>query len=265
MAVKNGDFIKIDYTESVDGQVIATTDEAQAKEKGIYDQESQYGPHLIVVGAGQLVKGFEDELIGKDIGYSGKVDILPEKAFGTHDPEKMETVPITRFKEEKPVVGMRVGVEGKYGIVTRIIGRRVTIDFNHPLADKTLVYDYKIVEAVDDLQEKLKSLIKTFAHIDLESKIEDNKAIITVPWEMSYYKEWFMIRRGLADMIIKHLGLNEVDYVEKHTGEKVKAELISPPKKEGDTEAEPVETGSAGEAEPAGHPAEQGPQESTSA
>ncbi|MFB3764685.1 MAG: peptidylprolyl isomerase [Methanotrichaceae archaeon] len=262
MAVKNGDFIKIDYTESVDGQVIATTDESLAKEKGIYDQEIQYGPHLIVVGAGQLVKGFEDDLIGKEIGYSGHIEIPPEKAFGTHDPEKTETVPITRFKEEKPVVGMRVGIEGKYGTVTRIIGRRVTIDFNHPLADKTIVYDYRIVEAVEDLQEKLKSLIKTFARVDLESKIEDNKAIITVPWEMSYYKEWFMIRRGLADMIIKHLGLNEVDYVEKHTGEKVKAELISPPKKEGETEA-------AGEAEPieksAETPAEQGSQESTRA
>ncbi len=260
MAVKNGDFIKIDYAESVDGQVIATTDEAQAKEKGIYDQETQYGPHLVVVGAGQLVKGFEDDLIGKEIGYSGRVEIPPEKAFGTHDPQKMETVPVTRFKEEKPVVGMRVGVDGKYGTVTRIIGRRVTIDFNHPLADKTIVYDYKIVEAVEDLQEKLKSLIKTFARVDLDSIVEDNKAVITVPWEMSYYKEWFMIRRGLADMIIKHLSLSEVDYIEKHTGEKVKAELISPPKKEGETEAGPAEA-----EQPAEQSSEQGSQESTSA
>ncbi len=258
MAVKNGDFIKIDYTESVDEQVIATTDEAKAKEKGIYDQESQYGPHLIVVGAGQLVKGFEDDLIGKEIGYSGKVEIPPEKAFGTHDPSKVESVPITRFKEEKPLVGMRVGVEGKYGVVTRIIGRKVTIDFNHPLADKTIVYEYKILEMVEDQQEKLKSLIKTFARMEFESKIENDVAVITVPWEMSYYKEWFMIRRGLADMIIKHLGLKEVDYVEKHTGEKVKAELISPPKKEGEAEA-------AAEAAPAEQPAEQGSQESTSA
>lgn len=258
MAVKNGDFIKIDYTESVDEHVIATTDEAKAKEMGIYDQESPYGPHLIVVGAGQLVKGFEDDLVGKEIGYSGKVEIPPEKAFGTHDPSKVESVPITRFKEEKPLVGMRVGVEGKYGVVTRIIGRKVTIDFNHPLADKTLVYEYKILETVEDSQEKLKSLIKTFARMEFESKIENDVAVITVPWEMSYYKEWFMIRRGLADMIIQHLGLKEVDYVEKHTGEKVKAELISPPKKEGEAEA-------AAEAAPVEQPAEQGSQESTSA
>jgi hypothetical protein len=41
-----------------------------------------------------------------------------------------------------------------------------------------------------------------------------------------------MIRRGLADMIIQHLGLKEVDYVEKHTGERVTSQLISPPAKE---------------------------------
>jgi FKBP-type peptidyl-prolyl cis-trans isomerase 2 len=247
MALKNGDFIKIDYTESVEGQVIATTDEALAKEKGIYDQETQYGSHLVVVGAGQLVAGFEEDLIGKEIGYSGRIEIPPEKAFGTHDPKKMETVSITKFKEEKPQVGMRVGMEGKYGVVTRIIGRKVSIDFNHPLADKTIVYDYKITEAIDDPQEKLRSLIKTFARMELESGIENNVAIINVPWEMSYYKEWFMIRRGLADMIIKHLGLSEVDYVEKHTGEKVKAELISPPSEETEAKADAEEEAAAQE------------------
>lgn len=232
MTVKNGDFIRIEYTESVDGQVIAATDKDVATTSGIYDEEIQYGPHLVVVGAGQLVKGFEEDLLGKEIGYSGRVEIPPEMAFGTHDPKKMESVPITRFKEDKPSPGMRVGVEGKVGTVTRVIGRKVTIDYNHPLADKTIVYDYRIVEEIEDQNEKLKALIKTFARMDLESEIRDDKAIITAPWELGYYKEWLMIRRGLADMIIRHLGLVEVDYVEKHTGAKVTAEVISPPEKE---------------------------------
>ncbi len=237
MTVKNGDFIKIDYKEIVDGQVIAATDKEVATANGIYDEETQYGPHLVVVGAGQLVKGFEEDLIEKEIGYSGRVEIPPEKAFGTHDPEKVEIIPINRFKEDKPVPGMRVGVEGKVGVVTRVIGRKVSVDFNHPLADKTIVYEYKIVESVEDRLEKLKALIKTFARMDLEAEIKDDVAIVTVPWELSYYKEWLMIRRGVADMILQHLGLKEVDFVEKHTGEKVKAELISPPGGEPVTEA----------------------------
>jgi FKBP-type peptidyl-prolyl cis-trans isomerase SlyD len=232
MTVKNGDFIRIDYKESVGGEIISATDKEVAKSKGIYDEEQQYGPRLIVVGAGLLVPGFEEDLVGKEIGYSGQLEVLPEKGFGQHDPKKVELVPITRFKEEKPFVGMRVGIEGKFGVVSRIIGRKVSVDFNHPLADKTIVYDYQILEGIEDQQEKLKALVKTFAKIDIETKIEDDVAIIDVPWEMSYYKEWFMIRRGLADMILQHLGLKEVDYVEKHTGEKFKAELVSPPEKE---------------------------------
>ena len=232
MTVKNGDFIRIDYTESVDGQVIAATDKDVATEKGIFNEETQYGPHLIVVGAGQLVKGFEEDLIGKEIGYSGKVEIPPKSAFGVRDPKKVEIVPANRFKEQKPVPGMRVSSENKVGTVTRVIGRKVSVDFNHPLADKTIVYEYRIAEEIVDRQEKLKALIKTFARMELESEIRDDVAVITAPWELSYYKEWLMIRRGLADMIIQHLELKEVNYVEKHTGEKVKAELISPPAKE---------------------------------
>ena len=124
MTVKNGDFIRIDYTESVDGQVIAATDKDVATEKGIFNEETQYGPHLIVVGAGQLVKGFEEDLIGKEIGYSGKVEIPPEGAFGLRDPKKIEIVPINRFKEKKPVPGMRVGIENKAGTVTRVFGQK---------------------------------------------------------------------------------------------------------------------------------------------
>lgn len=268
MTVKNGDFIKIDYTESVDDQVIFTTDKDVATAKGIYDEETQYGPRLIVVGAGQIPQGFEEDLIGKEIGLSGKVEVPPEKAFGKHDPGKIETVSLTKFKEEKPTVGMRVGMDNKYGVVTRIIGRRVSIDFNHPLADKTIVYEYKILEGIEDRLEKLKSMVKTFARMDLEAELKDDVAVITVPWEMSYYKEWLMIRRGLAEMILQHLDLKEVDFVEKHTGEKVKAELISPPGKEPEAEAQDqVEPGaeSQAQAEPEVKAEGQGPDESTPA
>lgn len=123
----------------------------------------------------------------------------------------------------------------------------MSVDYNHPLVDKTIVYEFKIVEFVEDRLEKLKALIKTFSRMDLEAEIKDDVAVITVPWELSYYKEWLMIRRGLAEMIIQHLGLKEVDYVEKHTGERVTSQLISPPGKEPKTEAEATEPA---EAEP---------------
>jgi FKBP-type peptidyl-prolyl cis-trans isomerase 2 len=251
MTVKNGDFIKVDYTETVDGQVIATTEKEVAVQNGIFNEEIQYGPRLIVVGSGQIISGLEEDLIGKEIGFSGKVTIPPEKAFGSHDPKKVEMISATKFKENKPVPGMKISMDGKVGTITRLIGRKVSVDFNHPLADKTITYEYKILENIEDQQEKLKALINTFAKIDSESKIIDDKAEVIVPWELSYYKEWLMIRRGLADMILQSLGLKEVDYIERHTGEKIRAEMISPPAKElseGDSalesQSEPEDTGS---------------------
>jgi len=232
MTLKNGDFIKINYTETVDGQVIRSTDAEVAKEKGIFDEEMEYGARTIVIGSGQLVKGFEEDLIGKEIGYSGQVEVPPEMAYGAHDAGKVQSVTVNKFKEEKPHIGMGVSLDGKNGIVTRIIGRKVTVDFNHPLVDKTVVYDYQILEQIEDQDEKLKAMIKTFARADLEAKVVGQDAEIVVPWEISYYKEWFMIRRGLADMIIQTLGLDEVRFIEKHTGQKVTAEMISPPGKE---------------------------------
>ena len=253
MTVKNGDFIRIDYTEFVDGQAIATTVKDLAEEKGIFSEEIQYGPHLVVVGAGQLVKGFESDLVGKEIGYSGRVEMDPENAFGLHDPKNIELVPLNRFKEERPVPGMRVGMDNRTGTVTRVIGRKVSIDFNHPLAGKTVVYEYTIRETVEDQTERLKALIKTFGRVDLEAEIKDEVAVITVPWELNYYKEWVMIRRGLAEMIIQHLGMKEVHYIEKHTGEKVRAELISPPGKESGSEGpQDMESKTAGESSDSG-------------
>jgi FKBP-type peptidyl-prolyl cis-trans isomerase 2 len=250
MTVKNGDFLRIEYTQYVDGKPISTPSEDLAKEKGIYDEEREYGPRLIVMGAGQLVPGFEEELMGREIGYQGRVEVSSEKAYGAHDPAKVEIVPANRFKEEPPRVGMRVGMEGKLGVVTRVIGRKASVDFNHPLAGKAVVYEYRIVEGVEDRLERLKGLVKTFGQMDLECGIEDDRAIIYAPWEMSYYKEWLMIRRGLADMIIQHLGLAEVDFVERHTaGPKIAAEMISPPPKEGDREEAPKEEAAAEEAE----------------
>jgi FKBP-type peptidyl-prolyl cis-trans isomerase 2 len=245
MTVKDGDFIKVDYTESVDGQVISTTNRDVAMNNDIYEDGVEYGPALIVVGSGDVVEGFNDELIGKEIGSSGIVEVLPEKAYGVRDPENVELIPLTKFKKEKPEIGMRVSVDGKMGTLTRIIGRKVRIDYNHVLADKTVKFDYTITERIEDRQEKLESLIRIFAKIDLASKIlEDDVAEIESPWEMSYYKEWPMIRRGVAEMAMRLLDLKEVRYIESHKlAPTVTSQLVSPPSKaEEPEEKEEAET-----------------------
>ena len=75
---------------------------------------------------------------------------------------------------------------------------------------------------------KLKALIKTFGHLEFEAEIKD-EAVITVPGERTIMRMGHDQARP-ADMIIQHLGLKEVDYIEAHR-EKVRAEP-SPPGKE---------------------------------
>jgi FKBP-type peptidyl-prolyl cis-trans isomerase 2 len=239
MTVKDGDFIKVDYTESVDGQVISTTNRDVAMNNDIYEDGVEYGPALIVVGSGDVVAGFKDELIGKEIGSTGSVEVPPEEAYGVRDPENVELISLTKFKKERPQIGMRVSVDGKMGTLTRVIGRKARIDYNHVLADKTVKYDYTIAERIEDRQEKLENLIRIFAKIDLKAKIlEDDVAEIDSPWEMSYYKEWPMIRRGVAEMAMRLLDLKEVRYIESHKlTPTVTSQLVSPPSKSEEAEA----------------------------
>ncbi|MDD3021936.1 MAG: peptidylprolyl isomerase [Alphaproteobacteria bacterium] len=233
MTIENEDFIKVDYTETVDGFVISTTNKDVALENDIYDEKVEYGPQLIILGSGDLVEGFKEELIGKEIGDSGSVEAPPEKAFGTRDPNNVELIPLNKFKQEKPELGMRVSIEGKMGTITRVVGRKVRVDYNHPLADKTINYDYSIVEKIEDRQNKLESLVSLFAKVDLEVGITDEDvAEISSPWELSYYKEWPMIKRGVAEMAMRLLNLKEVRYIEKHTLEpRVTSQVVSPPPK----------------------------------
>lgn len=245
MTLKNGDFVKLDYTESSDGVFLLATNEETAKEKGIHDPESRYGPRTVILGSGQLVSGLEEDLIGKEVGYSGSIEIPPEKAYGLPDPSKVEMVLINKFKDGKPLPGMRVSMDERLGTVTRVIGRRAAVDFNNPLAGKIVKFDYKILEQIEGQEEKLRAMVESFGRVDLEAKIVGDAAEIVTPWEMSYFKEWFMIRRGLADMIIRTIGLKEVRYIERHTGEpSVTAEMISPPLKTAESGETAPETAS---------------------
>ena len=256
MTVKDGDFIRVDYTESVDGRVISTTDRDLAMNNDIYEDGVEYGPALIIVGSGDVVAGFNGELLDKEIGASGSVEVPPEEAYGVRDPNNVELISLTKFKKERPEIGMRVSVDGKMGTLTRIIGRKARIDYNHVLADKTVKYDYTIVERIEDRQEKLNNLVSIFAKIDLKAEILDGDvAEIDSPWEMSYYREWPMMRRGVAEMAMRLLDLKEVRYIESHKlTPTVTSQLVSPPEK-----AEEAAEGGAEEgAEP---PAEGAPSE----
>ena len=217
MPIKNGDFVKISYTGRLkNGVVFDTTDENIAKEAGTFDEKAKYGPHLVVVGAVHAVKGLEEDLVGKDVGYSGSVEVPPEKGFGERDPALIETFSITKFKE-RPRPGMQVSIDGRNGVVETAIGRRARVDFNHPLAGAKLVYDYTIEEKISDTKAKIKGLIDLYARADLDVEIQGDTAKVIVPYSLSFDHRWIISKRQIADEILVHTNLKEMQYIEKYT------------------------------------------------
>lgn len=220
MSIQKGDFIKVSYTGKTadDNRVFDTTDEDVAKANNIYNEKGKYGGDVIIVGSGHTIAGLDEELIGKDTGYTGSVTIPPEKAFGIRNPELIESVPITKFKE-RPQIGMPVEIDGRPGIVIRMIGRMTQVDFNRFLAGQTVTYDYEIKEKIDDIEGKVKGLLGLYIGKEMPVKVNDDSVTVEIEPELTYNQRWLMTKRQIAREIISNTEIKEILYVEKYNND----------------------------------------------
>ena len=194
MAIKEGDFIRLTYTGTVNGVVFDTTDEEAAKKAGIHSPEATYGPVTICVGQKHVITGLDEELAGKKAGAEGEVVVPPEKAFGEHDRKRVQSYPKNKFSE-KPVRGMPIRIEDQgEGRVVDVIGSRVIVDFNPQLAGQTLTYSYKIEEKVSDPLEQFRGLVRLYAGRDMEISFDDGKMTVTLPPGINYDRRWLLWR-----------------------------------------------------------------------
>jgi FKBP-type peptidyl-prolyl cis-trans isomerase SlyD len=215
MAIQDGDFIKLSYSGSVNEEIFDTTDEAEAKSAGIQSQNAIYGPVTICVGQKHVILGLDEELVGKEAGTEGDVVVTPDKAFGDRDPKRIKSFPKNQFKE-KPVRGMPVKIEEMgEGTVVDVIGSKVIVDFNPPLAGQTLSYHYKIEEIVTDPLEELKGLVRLYAGKDMEIAIEEGRATVTLPPGINYDRRWLLWRGRIIHESFELIsGLSEITLVE---------------------------------------------------
>ena len=218
LAIEKGDFIKVSYTGKFDDEkIFDTTDEEIAKTNDIYTDRGIYGGDVVIVGAGHTIVGLDEDFVGKEVGYSGTVEIPPEKAFGGRDLKLVESVSITKFKDRKAYEGLEVEINGQRGIVTKVIGRRVRVDMNHPLAGKTVIYEYNIEKLLDDEVEKIQGLFSLYTGLqDLDVEVSNGTATIITPAMLSYNQRWLMSKSRVATEIIENVGVEEVLYVEKY-------------------------------------------------
>lgn len=138
---KEGDTIRVHYTAKLeDGKVVDTTEEQD--------------PWQFTLGEGRVIRGFEEAIIGMSPGESKTVKVESERAYGPHRKERILAIDRERFpKNISPEVGQYLRIPQQDGTtatvtVTAISESKVTIDGNHPLAGKDLVFDIELVEIV---------------------------------------------------------------------------------------------------------------------
>jgi FKBP-type peptidyl-prolyl cis-trans isomerase 2 len=137
--VKKGDKVRVHYHGKLtNGE---TFDSSEGRE-----------PLEFKVGAGMMIKGFDDAVLGMNVGDKKTVNIPAADAYGEYDEELLIEYPMDGFpKEMKPEVGMQLTMSNGAGqqfpvTITAVKEGQVVLDRNHSLAGKELVFDITLVE-----------------------------------------------------------------------------------------------------------------------
>jgi peptidylprolyl isomerase len=138
LTAKNGDKVKIEYTGTLEDGTI-------------FDSSADHGnPLEFEVGSGQVIKGFDDAILGMKEGEEKQFSIEPADAYGEHDPTLVQKVPREIFPQDAELVpgllfeaGLPTG-EKVPATITDVQGGIVSVDLNHPLAGKKLNFKIKV-------------------------------------------------------------------------------------------------------------------------
>ena len=107
-------------------------------------------PLIFVLGQNQVFPALESELLGLKIGDTKKITLRPEQAYGPIVKEAFREVDLESVPQQFRFVGAILGIQDPAGgvfpiRVHEIKKERATLDFNHPLAGKTLQFEVKVI------------------------------------------------------------------------------------------------------------------------
>jgi FKBP-type peptidyl-prolyl cis-trans isomerase 2 len=115
----------------------------------IFDSSEGKDPLQFQVGSGQIIPGFEEAIMGKNIGEKVSITIAPEQAYGQLREDLIVEVPVDKMPGTVEV-GQLLQADGGDGQVVQVIVKEVkeeviVIDGNHPLAGQDLLFDIEVV------------------------------------------------------------------------------------------------------------------------
>lgn len=138
---KHGDTVRIHYTGRL-------TDGTR------FDSSDGRDPLEFTLGSGQIIQGLDEQVQGMNVGDKQTVTIPADAAYGPHRPEGVQSVPRSQIPDGVDTsVGARLqatGADGRAMTLTVVDNAEdaITVDANHPLAGKDLVFDVELVEVL---------------------------------------------------------------------------------------------------------------------
>jgi len=122
-----------------------------------FDSNDRTNPLEFTLGQNQVLPAFEQAVLGLQPGSSVTITLAPEEAYGPHYPEALQVAPIGAFLEP-PEIGCLVRLVSDDGqqlvaVIAEINEDGVVLDFNHPLAGKSLTFAIELLDVVGQEEE----------------------------------------------------------------------------------------------------------------
>lgn len=152
--VEDNVVVTMNYSLSIDGEVVDSSE--------VEDND----PIIFLQGAGQIISGLEKSIYGLKVGDKKSVTVDPKDGYGEIDPESIVEVPKDEFPKDFPLeLGVEItvnaddeedeGDEDMEATIVAVNDSTVTLDFNHPLAGKTLNFDVHIIDIREATSEEI--------------------------------------------------------------------------------------------------------------
>ena len=222
--MEDGAIIHVDYDlfSGETGDLIETTREEIAKDYEMHQEGRSYTPMVCIVGTGNLIAGFEAALKDAKVGKEVEVEIAPADAYGEKDASLVETISIDKLRRavQDPnslYLGAPVNINGRQGYLSYLAAGRARIDYNHPMAGKTLKYVFTIIKEVKGKEDKVMGLLESnTGHSGFEVSFKGDDLSIILPQAMLFDTNAAMLKFRLVTMIRDAVECGKVSFVEVH-------------------------------------------------
>ena len=222
--MEEGTIVHVDYElyNAESGDLMETTREDVAKEHEMHQEGRTYSPMVCVVGAGNLIPGFEAALAEAKVDKETEISVAPADAYGEKDPQQIETISIDKLIRavQDPnalYLGAPVNINNRQGHLSYLAAGRARIDYNHPMAGKTLKYSFKIVKVVEGKEEQVMALLESnTGHSDFGVSFDGEDLNIVLPQTMLFDTNAVMMKFRLVTIIRDAVECNKVSFIEVH-------------------------------------------------